>query len=258
MKLSFCVVNLLSPTGRITLLLSTYFSIMKTYKHIFFDLDHTLYDFDQSTHDTFLDLHKKHKLEDRGVVPFEDFFDDYKRINAEFWDRYRKNEIKKEFLNVERFHVAFKKYGINDRAFAERFANEYLAGAPLKRTLFPGAIEVLEYLKDKYKMHIITNGFKEVQATKIKANDLGKYFKTITVSEEVGVRKPFPEVFYYAMQKAGAVAKESIMIGDGLDVDIEGAKNVGMDQIYFNYKNEPHNGVATFTVSELKEILNIL
>ena len=166
--------------------------------------------------------------------------------------------MKKEFLNVERFHVAFQKYGLNDRDFAGLFANEYLANAPLKKALFPGAIEVLDYLKDKYTMHIITNGFKEVQATKIEANDLGKYFATVTVSEEVGVRKPFPEVFLHAMKKAGTNPEESIMIGDGLDVDIEGAKNVGMDQIYFNYKNLPHNGVATFTIIELKEIISIL
>ena len=156
------------------------------------------------------------------------------------------------------FHVAFQKYGLNDRDFAGLFANEYLANAPLKKALFPGAIEVLGYLKDKYTMHIITNGFKEVQATKIEANDLGKYFATVTVSEEVGVRKPFPEVFLHAMKKAGTNPVESIMIGDGLDVDIEGAKNVGMDQIYFNYKNLPHNGVATFTIIELKEIISIL
>ena len=231
---------------------------MKTYKHIFFDLDHTLYDFDQSTRDTFLDLHKKYNLAEKGVAPFEDFFDDYKKINTEFWDRYRKNEIKKEFLNVERFHVTFKKYGLNDRNFAEQFANEYLANAPLKRTLFPGAIEVLEYLKGKYPLHIITNGFNEVQAIKIEANDLEKYFKTITVSEEVGVRKPFPGVFHHALKKAGARPEDCVMIGDSLEVDIEGAKNVGMDQIFFNYKNLPYNGLATYTIIELKEILDIL
>ncbi len=234
------------------------FRIMKQYKHIFFDLDHTLYDFDQSTHDTFLDLYKKYDLAGKGVKPFEDFFKDYKKINAEFWERYRKDEVKKEFLNVERFHVTFMKYGLNDRLFAEKFANEYLAGAPLKRTLFPGAIEVLDYLKDKYPLHIITNGFKEVQKTKLKANDLEKYFKTVTVSEEVGVRKPSPQVFIYAMNKAGAIPENSIMIGDSLEVDIEGAKNTGMDQIFFNYKNVPHNGEATYTIVELKEIRDIL
>ncbi len=231
---------------------------MKTYKHIFFDLDHTLYDFDRSTRDTFLDLHKKYNLAEKGVTPFEDFFKTYNKINIEFWDRYRNNEIKKEFLNVERFLVTFKKYGLNDRNFAEQFANEYLANAPLKRRLFPGAIEVLEYLKGKYPLHIITNGFNEVQAIKIEANDLEKYFKTITVSEEVGVRKPFPGVFQHALKKAGARPEDCIMIGDSLEVDIEGAKNVGMAQIFFNYKNLPYNGVATYTIIELKEILDIL
>ena len=231
---------------------------MKKYKHIFFDLDRTLYDFDKSTHDTFLELFNKFNLYEKGVKPFERFFQTYSKINLELWDQYRKEKIEKAFLNVHRFYLTLKEFDVDDRDLAARFANDYLALSPLKKCLFPGVMKTLEYLSDKYRLHIITNGFEEVQTEKIKANGLNKYFTTVTTSEEAGVKKPFKEIFLYALQKADAKPEESLMIGDDIAVDILGAKSIGMDQMFFNNDDIPHNNEITFEVKGMEEIIEVL
>ena len=227
------------------------------YKHLFIDLDRTIYDFDKSTHDTFLELFDKFGLHERGV-PFDQFFELYKKNNVALWGKYREGKVTKKFLNVHRFDITFNQFGINDRAFAGRFASDYLLNSPLKKALFPNVREVLEYLKGKYTLHIITNGFEEVQKTKLEANDLNKYFATVTTSEEAQAKKPNKVIFELAFKKAKAKPEESLMIGDDLDVDILGARNVGMDQVYCNYENIPHNGQVTFEVREISEIKNTL
>jgi putative hydrolase of the HAD superfamily len=174
------------------------------------------------------------------------------------WEEYRDGKISKKFLNVERFHRSLLEFGIDDRAFAGRFASDYLLNSPLKKALFPNVPEVLEYLQSKFTLHIITNGFEEVQETKLKANDLNKYFTTVTTSEEAQTKKPKKEIFEYAMRKAGAKPAESMMIGDDLEVDIMGAKAVGIDGIYCNYEKVPHNGEVDFEIFEFSEIRDIL
>jgi putative hydrolase of the HAD superfamily len=231
---------------------------MQKYKHIFFDLDHTLYDFDKSTRQTFKELYEKYGLQTNGVPDFDDFMVTYFKNNLRLWAEYREGMIKKKFLHVERFHVSFLYYGIDDRDFATRFANEYLKKTPLNKALFPGAIEVLEYLKPKYKLHIITNGFEEIQKVKMESNDLNRFFETVTTSEEAGANKPDAAIYHYAMQKASAKADESMMIGDDPDVDILGARLVGMDQILFLNNGDAHSSDCTFTIRNLKEILTIL
>ncbi len=227
------------------------------YKHIFIDLDRTIYDFDKSTHDTFLELFDKFGLYDRNV-PFDRFFELYKENNVELWAQYREGKVTKKFLNVHRFDITFNVFGIHDRAFAGRFASDYLLNAPLKKALFPNVIEVLDYLQEKFTLHIITNGFEEVQKTKMETNSLNKYFTTITTSEEAQAKKPNKIIFDLALKKAQANPEESLMVGDDIDVDILGARNYGMDQVYCNYENIPHNSEITFEIFEFSELKNIL
>jgi putative hydrolase of the HAD superfamily len=224
------------------------------YRHIFFDLDRTLYDFDKSTRQTFFELYEKFNLKKNGVKDFDDFLDTYHANNLKLWAQYRDGKIKKKFLNVERFHVTLLHFGIDDRAFAGRFASEYILESPKKKTLFPGVVEAVEYLHGKYKLHIITNGFDEVQQVKMKANGLNKYFLTITTSEEAGAKKPSEKIFIHALVKAGAGPDESLMIGDDYAVDIEGAKNVGMDQMLFLPGGEKDDYDCTFIIGDMAEI----
>lgn len=224
------------------------------YKHIFIDLDHTLYDFERSTRLTFLELYEKFNLKKNGVADFDQFVMMYKRNNVELWGQYRDGKIKKKFLNVERFHSTLLHFGIDDRAFAGRFASEYLQNSPLKKALFPGVMEALEYLHGKYRLHIITNGFEEVQRVKMKANDLNRFFATITTSEEAKAKKPSEKIFIHAMASSGASPDESLMIGDDYDVDIAGAKNIGMDQMIFVPDGKIDSYQCTYILSDFSEI----
>ncbi len=145
-----------------------------------------------------------------------------------------------------------------DNILAENLSKDYIRMSPLKTNLFPDTIEVLSYLRKKYILHIITNGFSEIQGVKIKNSVLDVYFETMITSEEADVRKPDKLIFEYSLNKTGAKAEESIMVGDDLIVDILGAKAAGMDQVYFNYNNNKHNESITYEIISLKKLKTIL
>ena len=228
------------------------------YKHIFFDLDRTLYNFDESTRITFSELYEKFRMKENGVHSFDHFLALYKQNNVKLWAQYRDGKIKKKFLNVERFHITLLQFGINDRAFAGRFAADYLRLSPQNNALYPNVHNVLEYLHSKYILHIITNGFDEVQKVKMQSNNLDGYFTTVTTSEEAGAKKPNPKIFLYALAKAGALADESIMIGDDYEVDIIGAQGVQIDQVLFSPDGKIEDVESTYTIKDLIEIKSIL
>ena len=110
---------------------------------------------------------------------------------------------------------------------------------PLNNHLMLGTREILNYLQPKYKLHIITNGFSEVQHRKIKNSNISDYFHEIITSERAGAKKPDPKIFKYALETTGAIPKESLMIGDNWEADIMGAKNLKLSVIYCNFDREP-------------------
>ncbi len=231
---------------------------MPKYTHIFFDLDHTLWDFDKNSLETFSDLFLKYNLEKLLNCNFNTFFKAYKIINDNLWDLYRKGEIKKDYLSVQRFFLSLNEFGNNDKLLAETLSKEYVKLSPLKKNLFPYSIEVLEFLNKKYKLHIITNGFLEIQTVKIKNSGLDIYFESMITSEEAGAQKPNARIFEYSLNKTGAKVEESLMIGDDLKVDILGSKAFGMDQVYFNYHNNVHSEEVTYEIKSLLELKEIL
>ena len=166
-------------------------------KHIFFDLDRTLWDFEKNSHTTLLQLISHFNLTDKGIDNAEKFIKKYKIHNEKLWDLYRENKINKEELRSKRFLMTLSEYGIDDKDLAEQFGLVYIKQSPLKTNLFPFSHEVLSYLKTKYTLHIITNGFEEVQYIKLAAADLKKYFDVVVTSEKAGVKKPKHEKGWY-------------------------------------------------------------
>ena len=139
----------------------------------------------------------------------------------------------------------------------DELADAYIEELPLDNHLFDGALDILDYLTEKYQLHIITNGFEEVQYKKLKNSGIFHYFSTITTSEEVGLKKPNPIVFVKALEKARTNPNDSVMIGDSFEADILGAKNIGMETIFFNYRNEkiPNGYKIINALSEIKSYL---
>ena len=232
---------------------------MTYYKHLFFDLDRTLWDFDLNNRETFLEMCQYFKLEEKGINDPELFYKLYQKINLALWETYKKGEITKERLNFSRFFHSLNVYNIADNELANKMAAWYIRESPLKTHLYPDTLETLEQLFPKYQMHIVTNGFEEIQFIKIENSGLNKYFRNIITSEMAGYRKPDKRFFEYAFRQTGAKPEESIIIGDDPDADIMGADQIGMDQIWV--KHEPvKSGTTkpTFAVNKLQEILEIL
>jgi putative hydrolase of the HAD superfamily len=230
----------------------------KTYKYIFFDLDHTLWDFERNAEETKREMFDVLKLKERGIENYETFREKYVGINLALWTLYRNNKIGKDELNFRRFYDTLCIFGIDDRELGKAMAAGFIEGISTKTYLFPHAKELLEYLYPKYPLYIITNGFEEVQFSKLKNSGMDRYFTSVITCEEAGSKKPDAEIFHYALSKTGASANESIMIGDDLDVDIAGARHIGIDQLYVNHDRKVHSEPVTLEVFSLEEIMELL
>ena len=230
----------------------------KCYRHLFFDLDRTLWDFDAAAEVAFERIYEQYHLRELGIPSAHEFHMVYHPLNEKLWELYRADQITKDELNRTRFLKPLEHYGIHDVELADHLSEDYVYWSPRIVRLVPGTMELLEYLKPKYHLHLITNGFEEVQHTKLSGSGMEPYFETLTVSDEVGVKKPNPEIFRYALKKAGATPEESLMIGDEMAVDIDGARAAGIDQVFFNATGQPAQGKCTFEVNSLSEIKGIL
>ncbi|NDG52150.1 MAG: noncanonical pyrimidine nucleotidase, YjjG family [Flavobacteriia bacterium] len=229
------------------------------YKHLFFDLDRTLWDFEKNSHEVLLELYKHYDLLTKGIVDSKVFIERYKHHNEKLWDLYRQNKIEKDKLRDERFKITLNEFGINSPKLAANLGEDYVAHCPKKTNLFPYVHSTLNYLKDRYALHIITNGFEEVQYQKLENSNLIDYFEQIITSEQVGFKKPSQQIFKFSMLKAFAKPSDSLMIGDDLHADILGAKDIGMAQVFFNpLKHEHANSEITYEINCLSELEEIL
>ena len=228
------------------------------YSHIFFDLDRTLWDFETNSNQTIYELSESYQLKEKGVDSMERFIDEYLIINERMWAEFRMNLIDKETLRYKRFHETLLKFGIDDIQLTKKLSSDYSSIAPQKKSLLPYTIEILEYLKDKYVLHIITNGFEETQHVKMKHSGIHHYFSEIITSDRAGYKKPDPRIFDFSICLTNATKENSLMIGDSLEADVIGAKEFGMHQVYFNPDELKHTENITYEIRELKELMRIL
>lgn len=229
----------------------------KKYKHIFFDLDHTLWDFDRNSSEALEELYEKYQIYAHGNISKSKFIRAFRSVNAMLWKRYNRGEITQKELRQQRFYFIFSKFGYKNSDICDAFSNDFIDTSPRKQNVLPYAFKVLDYLQARYTLHIITNGFNEIQPLKLKYSGLSKYFRQVVTSQSAGYKKPDKRIFQYALAKSMANGSESIMVGDNLDADIIGAKNATIDQVYFNPKRRKHNQRATYEISCLSELLNI-
>lgn len=220
----------------------------KHIKHIFFDLDHTLWDFDKNSEIAFQFIFKDLFPE----LEISKFIAVYAPINQACWKLYQNNVITHEELRYKRLSESFSELDmeVSDNLIA-KISDDYILHLPNSNHLFEGCIETLEYLHKSYKLHIITNGFAEVQFKKLNNSGIHHFFDTITNSEMAGVKKPHAKIFEHALSIANAAKNESVMIGDCLDADVGGALNYGMDAIFFNVN-------ALEVTQPIKQITNLV
>jgi putative hydrolase of the HAD superfamily len=223
-------------------------------KHLFFDLDRTLWDFERNSETALRQLYLELGLNELHGS-FELFHQTYKETNATLWKDYGAGKVSKEFLRTERFKNTFEKLDIQRFDYIEKISQGYIEISPRQTHLFPKTLETLNELKrEGYQMHIITNGFKEVQFIKLEEARLRPFFDLVLCSEEVGYNKPSRFIFEHALKVTGAVATESVMIGDDYEVDIVGARNCGMHGILFDPENNKVHLEEEFRICHLREL----
>lgn len=227
---------------------------LENMKHIFFDLDHTLWDFDVNSKKAYAYIFKSHNI----IIDLDKFSAIYEPINHQYWALYREDKISQKELKYARLKDTFDKIGYSiEDAVILQLADDYLQALTKFNMLFEGTLDLLDYLKSKYTLHIITNGFDEIQADKLNNSKINTYFKYIFTSESVQVKKPNPKIFFHALETAGAKTYESVMIGDNLIADINGANNIGLNTIFCNFLDtfEPQNTITVNHLSKIKEYL---
>ncbi|MCB0795098.1 MAG: YjjG family noncanonical pyrimidine nucleotidase [Flavobacteriales bacterium] len=230
------------------------------YQHVFFDLDHTLWDFRTNSRATLHDLYDELDLGQRGVPDAAALVEVYEGINAALWAEYESGRIPKAVLRVLRFRNTLRQFGVNDNGLSEHFASRYLESCPKRSALNPGALDLLQLLaRDQVNMHIITNGFSEVQEIKLRSSGIAHFFDVVLTSEGAQAKKPDRRIFDLAMKRAGADPLGSLMIGDDPVNDVRGAMNAGMDQVHYlaHPGQGPEEG-ATFVVEALSELPGLL
>ncbi|RYZ47025.1 MAG: noncanonical pyrimidine nucleotidase, YjjG family [Chitinophagaceae bacterium] len=229
------------------------------YKHLFFDLDHTLWDFDANARLTMEQLHINFNLPQKGITDFDRFHQNYLAHNERLWAEYRNGTIRQDELRLKRMWLCLRDFDIDDEELAMQMNELFLQLLPARNLLFPDTIDVLQYLVQKgYGLHLITNGFEEVQHNKLKNSGLSPFFEVVVTSECSNSLKPQKEIFHYALEKTGATVEESLMIGDTLDVDVAGALNIGMDAVHVNYNRKEQDIQPTYTIYQLKELKKFL
>jgi putative hydrolase of the HAD superfamily len=229
---------------------------LSKYKHIFFDLDRTLWDFEKNSTETLRDIISEFSLSVE-IQDADDFIQAFNYYNNRLWEEYREGKIKKFLLRQERFRLLLNRYGIKDKDIVARVSKYYLDKNPAKTALIENAKETLEYLSGKYKLHIITNGFYDVQLTKLIKSGISRYFTKVFTSDRIGRAKPNADIFEYAVRSLHAHKEECVMIGDDEMNDIIGARNAKIDQVFFNPTGISISVKPTFEIRILTDLMEL-
>ena len=228
------------------------------YKHIFFDLDHTLWDFDRNSSECIAELFDTFRLADAGCLSADEFSRHFIDINKKLWSDYDKNLIEHGYIREHRFPMVLKALGIDSSLITADLNAEYLKLLPGKSHLLESARDILDHLHGRYTLHIITNGFSEIQGLKMDSAGISHYFTHIVTSENANAKKPDPLVFQYAMGLSGTTAAESLMIGDNYEADIMGAKSVALDTVFYNPLGVEVADKPTYDIRHWNELMAVL
>jgi putative hydrolase of the HAD superfamily len=231
----------------------------KHFTHVFFDLDRTLWDFESNSREELQEIYTDFKLYELGIPYAMEFIKVYKEYNEVCWDLYVKGKLKKDELRSKRFLDTLHHFGVSNLDLAEKIGDRYVNHSPYRTILMPDTIAALSDLKQKgYHLHIITNGFEEVQHIKLRESKLRPFFEEVITSELAGAKKPSSVIFDFALEKTGAKRDEVVYIGDDLAIDIEGGINAGWEVIFYNPHEIIHDFCTFSDISHLGQLKAIL
>lgn len=223
-------------------------------RYVLFDVDDTLLDFGKAEAAAI-----RKTFERIGIPVTVELIRRYSEINAQQWSRFEKGEITRERLLTERFDILFSELGINVPSEMAQASYEYLLG--IGHYFVDGAGELLEALKDKYELYIVSNGNASVQDRRLKSAGIIPYFKDIFISERVGFNKPSAEFFEACFERIPGFEKDkAVIVGDRLSSDILGGINAGVRTCWFNPNGEePDPDIpADYEIKHLSELPALL
>ncbi|MDZ7880908.1 MAG: YjjG family noncanonical pyrimidine nucleotidase [Saprospiraceae bacterium] len=246
-------------TKNLKSLKSLKFVMPKPYKHLFFDLDHTLWDFEKNAQDCLLDIYEAFNLKSIGVEDALDFCEKFSVANHHCWALLEQKRITVDQLRRKRFKDTFANLGIEiEEAFGLEMTDVFLELLPTKKALIEGTIEVLDYLKPNYQLHILSNGYQELQGQKMRNSGIFSYFEEIITVDNAKALKPDKAIFDYALKCTKASVSNSLMIGDNYEADIKGALNARLDAVFYNPARQKTIEKPTFDILKLTELTYIL
>ncbi len=198
--------------------------------HVWFDLDDTVWDFTRNSADAMHEFYVERCLS-RLWPTFEAWLSAYRAVNSALWERYGRGDIDLATLRSERFRRPLVEAGVGDeeaKALAVDYDADYLRRLAMRKELVPGVRGLLENLVARgFTLGILSNGFAGTQQKKLQSAGIDHLFKYVVLSEEVGVPKPFPEMFRYAEKVCGGTSASCVMIGDNPATDLAGARGAG-------------------------------
>jgi YjjG family noncanonical pyrimidine nucleotidase len=225
------------------------------YKHLFFDLDHTLWDFERNAHDCLMEMYSHFKLKELGIVDVNAFFEKFSETNQYYWALLEKREITSDYIRKNRFKTALSILGVDiDEFFSLKMTEVFIELLPQKKLLIEGALELLDYLKPHYQLHIISNGYTDMQLQKMRSSGINHYFTEVITHEKAKALKPEKAIFDYALKRTNATFSNSLMIGDNYDADIMGAINAQFDTVYYNPEKRETVEKPTYDIALLTEM----
>lgn len=223
---------------------------MKKYEWILFDADETLFQFDA--------FHGLTVMFSKFNVQFnKQDFQEYQTINKALWIKYQNGTITAQQLQ----HQRFIKWANKLNVLPQELSSAFLAAMAEICTPIEGATSLLNSLKDRTKLGIITNGFTELQQARLERTGLNKHFDLLVISEQVGIAKPHPGIFEHALSIMGNPSREDVlMVGDNIDSDILGGINARIHTCWFNRENKiaPHHIKPHYEITRLIELENLL
>ena len=223
-------------------------------KNLLFDLDDTLFDFHASERESLKDT-----LVHFGIEPTDEALALYSEVNRGQWKLLELGKTTKPQLKIDRYRIFFERIGVDVEApvAADFYENRLSRSAILTQ----GAVELLDALRGKYRLYLITNGFSVIQRGRLAASGIENYFDGIFVSEEMGADKPTLQYFDKCFAAIdGFNRSESLVIGDSLSSDIKGGIAAGVGTVWYN----PHGDIAgdivpdyeIRTLAELEDLLD--
>lgn len=224
------------------------------YQLFLFDADDTLFDFKSCERKAFT-LALQHFGQTEKI---DELYQTYGRESQALWREVEQGKISKDFLKVERFRRTLHHHQID--LSAEQMGNVYLEILPETCVLMDHAYELCHALSQRGSIGIITNGFEIVQTRRLQGSRLAPFVQFMVVSEQCGYTKPDVRFFEYTAKLVPNFDKaKTLVIGDRLETDVEGAHAFGVDACWFNPSKQVSSATRPkYEIDHLSQLIGLI